>query len=71
MAPLEVFDEKAFFDLAERFGQSKDSQVIGLGDQLGSFIFAAHCPRPPFRKNAKGWWHAPDRQSTLRAYTAR
>lgn len=32
--------EKAFFDLAERFRQSKDpDEIKRLGDQLGSFVF--------------------------------
>ena len=47
--PLELIEEgmearerreKAFFDLAERFRQSKDpEEVKRLGDQLGSFVF--------------------------------
>ena len=32
--------EKAFFDLVERFRQSKDpEEVKRLGDELGSFVF--------------------------------
>jgi hypothetical protein len=32
--------EKAFFDLAQRFRQSKDpEEVKRLGDKLGSFVF--------------------------------